>query len=683
MKLKRVQIKNFRKLASIDFSIDKNVTVIVGPNAVGKSSIFEAIRLAKAILFARQNDELRNVLISLGATSAHYFNQGLQYDFGAIAGDVTQSTKITLNVSFSETENIHLRASRDQLARNFAMVLLGRPLEDPMFDLRQYFGTDQGKKAYRDCGKAIDDALKQIGINNAIELSVEITERTIETSVPVFNLLVAHIEQTMPPDKALFSYFPADRSLPQGEVPIQIGPQDFKANVDSHFALAQNKYGRLKQSIVARSLLATLHNEKFDVEFNDIFQTLLPGKRYVGLKQSQIGLLSVQVHDSASNRVIDIDSLSSGEKGLILSFLLFSTATANGSVVFVDEPELHLNPAVCKKIIPYLADKLANATDCQFIISTHSAEVMTDAFERDDCQLFHLRNPKDISPVLRRDGDEVRLALDRLGVSTAQILTSRGTIFVEGETDSTLLEAGFPDHISGYLVKKAGGRGAVISEIDTLQKAELKGALKDFQVFIFDNDGQTIEKPSSDLVKVEQLTRHCIENYLLDEELLWDALKELASHPPESRGSFNAELRELAMNQLDAFIAKDLINQYLPPRSAPKKSDAMRNTFDEAAALHLGRLKATKVAIEGWVSDGFEARFVSECRKRRDELLPIWESSWKEKCDGKILFKDLYRKYEIGQDEKKFKSRIMKDLARSKHDSWSALKSILERAITR
>jgi len=50
MKLRHVSIKNFKKLTDIRFSIEKDLSVIVGPNAVGKSTVFEAIRLAKAIL---------------------------------------------------------------------------------------------------------------------------------------------------------------------------------------------------------------------------------------------------------------------------------------------------------------------------------------------------------------------------------------------------------------------------------------------------------------------------------------------------------------------------------------------------------------------------------------------------------------------------------------------------------
>jgi predicted ATP-dependent endonuclease of OLD family len=45
MKLSKLQITNFRGLSAIEIAFDGIVSVIVGPNAIGKTSILEAIRL--------------------------------------------------------------------------------------------------------------------------------------------------------------------------------------------------------------------------------------------------------------------------------------------------------------------------------------------------------------------------------------------------------------------------------------------------------------------------------------------------------------------------------------------------------------------------------------------------------------------------------------------------------------
>src|ERR1700741_3100690 len=71
MHLSKLTIKNFRSLQDLRMSFEPGVNLIVGPNAVGKSTVLEAIRLAKAVLAPRTNNETNQVLMSLGAMSPH------------------------------------------------------------------------------------------------------------------------------------------------------------------------------------------------------------------------------------------------------------------------------------------------------------------------------------------------------------------------------------------------------------------------------------------------------------------------------------------------------------------------------------------------------------------------------------------------------------------------------------
>jgi recombinational DNA repair ATPase RecF len=70
MKLRTLEIKNFRAVKEIELRTDKAVNVIVGPNASGKTTILEAVRLAKGILSPRYAAEGQQVLQSLGTLRA-------------------------------------------------------------------------------------------------------------------------------------------------------------------------------------------------------------------------------------------------------------------------------------------------------------------------------------------------------------------------------------------------------------------------------------------------------------------------------------------------------------------------------------------------------------------------------------------------------------------------------------
>jgi hypothetical protein len=63
-------------------------------------------------------------------------------------------------------------------------------------------------------------------------------------------LIVATLERALPFNLALMSFFPADRALPPGEVNIQLGGPDAAQLLQSHSLVPQNKYARLKQTIV-------------------------------------------------------------------------------------------------------------------------------------------------------------------------------------------------------------------------------------------------------------------------------------------------------------------------------------------------------------------------------------------------------------------------------------------------
>lgn len=71
MKLRKLRIENFRGLSAVEFDFDKPLSVIVGPNAIGKTTMLEAIRLAKGVLIPRYFQEGQQVLTSLGAASPH------------------------------------------------------------------------------------------------------------------------------------------------------------------------------------------------------------------------------------------------------------------------------------------------------------------------------------------------------------------------------------------------------------------------------------------------------------------------------------------------------------------------------------------------------------------------------------------------------------------------------------
>jgi AAA ATPase-like protein len=97
MRVKRLAITNFRAIERLDMSFEDLVTVIVGPNAIGKTTILEGMRLCKGVLSPRTQGEANQVLISLGAIAPHLPNQ-LQLD--TLQRDIGLPVKIEVEITY-------------------------------------------------------------------------------------------------------------------------------------------------------------------------------------------------------------------------------------------------------------------------------------------------------------------------------------------------------------------------------------------------------------------------------------------------------------------------------------------------------------------------------------------------------------------------------------------------------
>jgi predicted ATP-dependent endonuclease of OLD family len=149
-----------------------------------------------------------------------------------------------------------------------------------------------------------------------------------------------------------------------------------QAQIQSHMGQPATKYSRLKQYIVNQYLMGEPARRALQEDFELIFSRLLPGKALHDLTINTVGTLSVRIKEASSGAIYDIDSMSSGEKGLLLTFLLLRRSIGTGGIVLIDEPELHLNPTVTRKVLPFLIEDILKPAGIQAILCTHSPEIL-------------------------------------------------------------------------------------------------------------------------------------------------------------------------------------------------------------------------------------------------------------------------------------------------------------------
>lgn len=154
-------------------------------------------------------------------------------------------------------------------------------------------------------------------------------------------------------------------------------------------------------------------------------------------------------------KVLPLESLGSGIHEVII--LAAAATVVENSIVCMEEPELHLNPILQKKLLRYLQEKTAN----QYFITTHSAALM----DTPKAEIYHLRLVDGSTIVDRVTSDRHRSEVCQdLGYHPSDLLQTNSIIWVEGPSDRIYLKwwinALKPAYIEGihFSIMFYGGR---------------------------------------------------------------------------------------------------------------------------------------------------------------------------------------------------------------------------------
>ena len=675
MHLTSVAIRNFRSLKDFRMAFRSGANLIVGPNAVGKTTVLEAIRLTKAVLAPRTAQESSQVLLSLGAVSPQLPQM---FNFEAIAKDIRQPVEIECGFALSDEEVGQMPELFEELCRATVAAQHGISVDRGALGLVQFLSSPMGQAAYASARAYVQENIQKAAATRSCDLYLVMDpNRGISGKHYFSQVLFSVFESRLSPYRTRFSYFPADRALPHGEIPIQLGAVDAQQQLESHNSTPAQKYQRLKNSIFAWLIDNPASKADLENTFRTIFRKLLTGRDIGSFGVNQYGQASIRIKDSNTHETFDIDSMSSGEKGLILTFLIIARSMERGGIILLDEPELHLNPAVCKSLLSFLLDEYLLPNNVQAILCSHSAEIFSTAMRRQECTAYHLRQGGTVSEVRKIDRPEVAQALRLLGTSEVEEMLYEGIVFVEGEDDVELLEDAFPETLSRIKFRELFGRSELEKHIGRLQEAERKGQKENTSYFLFDRDRKPTGLQSTLKVRIKQWDRYCLENYLLDSATLFDVLRkeEYVKHPPANMGEAEKMFLEIAQSQLIARIIEDVYSSYgyMDPHLRTKEIGG--KGFEPAATTLFERLTTIGKSLSSLDQTEWKRHFVDSCEAMLNERQQEWRRSWYIECSGKRFLTDLYRRCTITIMPLTFKRQLLAQAMLGRTEGWKLLEA--------
>lgn len=156
-------------------------------------------------------------------------------------------------------------------------------------------------------------------------------------------------------------------------------------------------------------------------------------REIIGETDAELEIPSAEdvIYVSIKGKVLPLESLGTGIHELII--LAAAVTVQDGAVFCIEEPEIHIHPALLKKFLKYLINKTNN----QYLITSHS----NACFDVPGINTYHCQlDDKGLTTceLVRTDLEKSEILSD-LGCKLSDLLQSNYVIWVEGPSDRIYL----------------------------------------------------------------------------------------------------------------------------------------------------------------------------------------------------------------------------------------------------
>ncbi len=398
MKIVNILVENFRAIKKVELTDLNDMIVIAGPNGCGKSCVLDSIRLFKSVYGGYQPNEWQQWL---GEFQIDFQRNPQQ--MASLLRDRSRSSVIQADIELSREEINFIKPRARGMLEELVWKTVVPGLNDPWLrargalagELRAHKPTVDAK--VKELMPVVIQHLEGGNLRGLLEINPTGEARTYT------NILLELIFSSFYPKYiGVIDYHGSHRNYNReelGGINLNLDKEEDKFRASSLYNYA-NKYSNIKSEMAAEYVRQAL-KEKTGVNnsvktknlsetLQELFKIFFPGKEFLGPIPTDDGNLSfpVKIEGGATH---DINDLSSGEKEVLFGYLRLRNSAPKHSVILLDEPELHLNPALIRGLPQFYHKNLGLELDNQIWLVTHSDAFLREAVGNAGLRVLHMQ----------------------------------------------------------------------------------------------------------------------------------------------------------------------------------------------------------------------------------------------------------------------------------------------------
>lgn len=700
MKIVSLLVENFRAINRVELSNLQDMVVIAGPNGCGKSCILDSIRLFKSVYGGYQPNEWQQWL---GEFQINFQRNPQQ--MASLLRNRSRSSVIQAGIELADEEVSFIKQEVGPMLEDLVWKTVVPGLQDPWMHARGALaaelrahkpGVDQRVKELM---PVVLGQLQQSPLYGRLEIQPNGNARTTN------NILLELVFSSFHPKRiGVIDYHGSHRNYGReelGGINLNLDQEEDRFRTASLYNYA-NKYANIKSEMAAdyvrqalrekmqNGVISTENTQPLADTLQELFKIFFPGKKFLGPVPTEEGNLNfpVEVEGGATH---DINDLSSGEKEVLFGYLRLRNSAPKYSVILLDEPELHLNPALVRGLPQFYHKHLGIDLENQIWLVTHSDAFLREAMGHQGLRVFHMQYAASSGGTENQiheiqPGEEVEAIILEMVGDLAAYRPGAKIVFFEGEDsefDLSMVSRLFPTIKNEMNLVSGGNRFRVEMLHRTLEQSVQAGNIPVKIYSVVDKDSGIEIDSSGEFSRHYSWDVYHIENYLLEARFIDEALKHVNIYHNDLSSIeeidkcltqiAEAQIGELISHKIRGEIGSELVEE-LNLNSNPRSDDI-------GADLHKSVVKSIERA-EHRVKTKLRIDDIRERVGKEHEVLSrsLREGDWKKHFKGRDILRAFAGKFVRGMRYEHFREIVISQMINSGYQP-EGMKAVLDKIV--